>query len=666
MRPPIFDILFKLDTPPATYWLESSNGNIILKSDMIRQPFVQLFPELKIENKEWIYQRGNSLIEYKSGDTTLKKVEEFPGDVYYVYIDDKIEYIKKIKDSYIFQDNVYTNLIKYLDKLILYNNKDFLLIYRGKILNFEKPKSINVSKNNISLVYDGMTKVIDNDLNVDKYSFEGYVLGKASKGLIVKSLSNKILLNGNVIGYCQDLTAFLGEISNNIIILCGPIPKIYRENGWMQLNISSVEYRSFINSNFMILGNHDKTLIFDNQINLIYTLNPSVVIADSKKLYAFSDSHYFGVINTLEIKDIIKILRHKNTSEFPIKLAFNKFYDISYDKSFLTIDKKEKDNNVIMYLEPKKFEDGEVKIFLQNPFYHETYSTYVESEKPLVNFNGKILHANKGKVINTDFNALLEGYLDYKIPSRFKNKLRLSIGKNNIYYDISSKNGQIYVSEPIDLTNFEDNIILSIYIEREDLSILLKEFLLPIVRVEPNSDITRIAYNYDNIRKVILREENGKFVWDRVFLYPNFAKGILVAPAHSSLYINNSRYYLKKGINEICTKIDSNKRCFTVIGIDNPIEKLLYKVESNYLIITPIIKYYSPIEVYYGLHVYRGFPVKIIFPIDPAYNTVVIRVYIGNKKFVQKFTLDSLRISLNVAKILSNKLYEYMHSFGIL
>jgi len=666
MRSPIFDILFKLDIPPATYWLESNNEHIILKSDMIRQPFVQIFPELKIENKEWIYQKGNSLIEYRAGDTRLKKVEEFSDDVYYVCIDDKIEYIKKTKDSYIFQGNVYTNLVKYLDKLILYNNKEFLLIYRGKILNFEKPKSINVSKNNISLVYDGLTKIIDNDLNIEKYNFEGYVLGKTSKGLIVKSLSNKILLNENVIGYCQDLTTFFGEISNNIVILCGPIPKLYRENGWMQLNVSSIEYRSFINANFMILGNYDKTLIFDNQINLIYSLNPSVVIADSKKLYALSDSNYFGVINTLETKGIIKILRHKNTSEFPIKLTFNKFYEISYDKSFFIVDKKEKDNNIIVYLEPKKFEDSKVRITIKNPFYHEVYSTYLESEKPFVNFSGKVLYANNGKIINTDFNALLEGFIIYKIPSRVKNKLRLSIGKNNIYYDISSKNGQIHVSEPINLSNIADNLILSIYIEREDLSVLLKEFLLPIVKVEPNSDTTRIVHNKENVREIILREENGKFVWDRIFLYPNFVKGILVTSPYSYLYINNTKYYIKKGINEICTEINLNRRCFTVIGIDNPIDKLLYKVESNYLILVPITKYYTPIEVYYGLQVYRGFPAKIIFPIDPAYNMVVIRTYIQNKKFIQKFKIDSLKTSFDVAKISSRKLYEFMHSFGIL
>ncbi len=189
---------------------------------------------------------------------------------------------------------------------------------------------------------------------------------------------------------------------------------------------------------------------------------------------------------------------------------------------------------------------------------------------------------------------------------------------------------------------------------------------MPVVKVEPNSDITKIMYNDEHIKEVILREENGKFVWDRIFLYPNFTKGILVAPAHSFLYINNSRYYLHKGINEICTKINLNRKCFTVIGIEKPIEKLLYKIDNSYLILMPITKYYTPIEVYYGLNVYRGFPTKIIFPIDPAYNTVIIRTYIENKKFVQKFTLDSLKISLNVAKALSNKLNDYMHSFGIL
>lgn len=319
-----------------------------------------------------------------------------------------------------------------------------------------------------------------------------------------------------------------------------------------------------------------------------------------------------------------------------------------------------------MYIEPSKFEDGETRISLENPFYSEQYNVYFKSEKPIVNFNGKILHANKGKVIDTDFNTILEGNLEYKIPTRVKNKIRLLVSGNNIYYDISSKVGKIYVNEPIKLSNIEDSLVLSIYLERDSSSILLKEFILPVVRFEPNGDTKRIVYNDVNIRKLVLRQENGKFAWDRTFLYPNFAKGILVAQAYSSIYIGNHRYYLKQGINEICTKIGLNSKCFTIIGIDKPIEKLLYKVESNYLILIPFTKYYTPIEVYYGLHVYRGFPTKIIFPIDPTYNTIIIRTYIGNRNFIQKFKLDSLKISLDVARVSTNKIYEFMHSFGIL
>ncbi|MEM1860583.1 MAG: hypothetical protein QW396_09170, partial [Metallosphaera sp.] len=152
------------------------------------------------------------------------------------------------------------------------------------------------------------------------------------------------------------------------------------------------------------------------------------------------------------------------------------------------------------------------------------------------------------------------------------------------------------------------------------------------------------------------RYEGEMFTWDNVRVIPTYNQPVMI----SHIFTTNSKNKLGKRINF------SVKQGSVLIRAEDLIGDPKIEIEGNQLCVTPVVNLDTIIQVYYATHVYTGFRSKIIFPLDPAYNTIIIRLFIGNTTMEKTFMFDSIRLGLITAVRSAKALSQTTETIGAL
>ncbi|MBW9141375.1 MAG: hypothetical protein K1T65_06750 [Candidatus Aramenus sp.] len=225
--------------------------------------------------------------------------------------------------------------------------------------------------------------------------------------------------------------------------------------------------------------------------------------------------------------------------------------------------------------------------------------------------------------------------------------------------------GVINVIQPLSLSHPEDNVVVSAYLIRGKGVSFLKDFVVPVKLVNPPIKVVKMARNRGHVRELSFLRDDGVFTWKRVRHYPNYFKGLIIGVSGENVTLEGREIEVKSGFQSVCFSRGFDEVCYDVLGVKTPVIRLEVTLEENYLIVKPVTFYTFPMEVFYGLNVYRGFPAKILFPFDPSWNTIRIRSYIGVRTVTQDFKLGTMDTALKKALLDSVKLREILSSFGL-
>ncbi|MFP3218146.1 MAG: hypothetical protein RXQ99_06040 [Acidianus sp.] len=644
MKIPNYKYISRIFIPEGVnYTLENIDDTIYLKTDSIRQPEIILFPEVNIGKEPWVVQKGNKLIQIDGKEEVL---EESHGDflgVTYISVEGIIEKVLQIReDEFIFKGNKYNKFLKFFNTYILENNRKMTFIYDNMEIIREKPKNYIVNKNGISLVYDGYTEIISKSgsLTINE---EKILLGRYGNRSIFQGIDGKILLDEDVIGFCENKAELLGVINNGIVISCGDKVKYFSDGIWQEIEINANPFLSFVNSNFIILTADSYTLVYDKNLFLIYKFLSSGASATTRYIVLFRNP-FVGVVDSLDDEDVIRTEKNVLDTSSPIKILIRKNYDIEYQN---VIEVNRRDINSKYYeveVEPKLLGDYEAKFKLISPFFSLNANIPIISEKPRIYAKGSIIRTN-GEVLGTKMNSYINLTINTKIITNIPYVIRIRFRDKLFDFTFNEKEVNKELKIPINIFDKKDsNEIIKIEIIRNNVIQSSMEFLVPIIFVEPPKEWkSKIVDRGDYIEK-ILYARKGDISWTRIYHYPKHKKAILIK--------ENSKEGIKISGGEV------------IVNLENPIENLYYTINYPYLVLIPEMKYYYPIEVFYGTHSYRGLPEKITFPLDPAYDEVFIRIYIGDKTVKRTYKIPK-EVYFKVAANSKNKLEELLKSFGI-
>ncbi|BDC19043.1 hypothetical protein [Acidianus sp. HS-5] len=644
MKIPIYKYISKLTIPEGlNYTLENIEDVIYLKTDSVKQPEITLFPKVNISKDPWIIQRGNKLIQINGKEEVLEEVTEDALSIIYVNVEGVFEKIlQKKENEYTFKGNKYSKLVKFFNTHVLENNKKIILIYEKMEINRDKPKFYSINKNGISLIYDGYTEIISK-FGSFRTNEERIFLGKISGKSVFQSLDGKIMEEDDVIGYCEDRAELLGSTSFGIVIACNGKVKYFNDGIWQELETNVDPLLSFVNSNFIILTSSSFTLVYDKNLFLLYKFSSSVGSATSRYIVLFR-SPFAGVIDTLDREEIFKTEKNILDVSSPIKIFIMKNYNVEYQN---VVEINRRDINSKYYeveVEPKILGDDDAKFRLISPFFSLNVNIPIVSEKPKLYVKGSIIRTN-GEVLGTKMNSYLNISINTKVVTNLPYTIRIKFRDKFFDYNFDKKEINTNYKIPINIFDKkESNEVIKLEIIRNDIVQNTLELLIPIIFVEPGKDWkSEIVDRGDYIEK-ILHTEKGDISWTKVYHLPKRRKAIVVK--------ENS----KEGVKTLRNKV--------VINLEKPIESLYYAINYPYLVLIPKMRYYYPIEVFYGTSSYRGLPEKIFFPLDPAYNEIFIRVYLGSKIIKTKYKIPKdayLRIAINAKKSLE----EFLKSFGL-
>ncbi len=664
MRPPVFTFLTKLELPPISFWLDTDGSKITLKSEAVYEPEVSLYPELDLGEGRWVYQKGNSLISFADGKTEVLRTSQTQEAVF-LRMDNSFYEVVRTKEGYSFQGETFSKLVRYMGRTVLVGKNRATILAQGKVLELEPPLDLYVTKKFISLVYEGEVKVVDEKLNVTYFKRSDYFLGLTSKGKVFKR-GNRLYLDDRLIGFCGNFSYLLGEMSDKIAFLCDSSVKVFRNWSWFQVDARASEDRSYVNSSFMILGSSDASLVYNPELNLLFSLKPCSAVADSRRLFLLSHAGHFGVVDSARSREILRVINDKNTINSKIKIAYDKNFSLSFDKQVEVVGEDERGEFKVLQLETSRFENAEVEVILTNPFYSERRVLKLTSDKPKLSFVGEILYSPQGKIKGTESNALLLGTLTYEIPTVLPIVITLRLEQQEVRVEVKEGNkGDVKISEPLSLRNVEDAAVISAFLIRGQNRLFLGDFVVPVKLVSPPDKVVRLVRNRSHVREITLLRENDIFVWKKVLRYPNYSKGLILGLVGEKVVIGGKEIEVKRGIHSYCVSHGMDEMCYDILGIKNPIQRLHVTLDGEYLSVKPISNFTFPIEVFYGLYVYRGFPTKILFPFDPLWDTVKVRSYIGKTTITQEFKLRTLQTAIKRAHTDAIKLGELLSSFGL-
>ncbi|ACP55949.1 protein UpsX [Saccharolobus islandicus] len=686
---PDFILYQKLDLNFITKfncWLKlKDEDSVQLVCNVLRQPSVDINEfGIRMSDNKWIFRKGNFVVMIEDDKETIIRKDENEYVVDYIMYNNNEIYPIYLKGrKYILNGEEYEKYLSYLDKKILIGKSKLTIILGNKHLDVDRGDRVYVSRHSISIIYDNVTKVINNKGIASYFNFKGDYLGfiqsygniyRSSEGIIVSSKK------GNI-GICIDDAYLIGEFSGGLLILCGESLKQYYNTGWREIE-RNIDSEFFVNSNRNLFGilKNGKLYIFDNNFNKLFIFdNVTSFNFNFKRIYLVSNDGTVGIATLEDNYKPIKVINRNNSIQNPIILQVDENYSHSFNiKNGKMLDiKVVEDKKKIVLIEPFEYSKDSLEISAGNTFFSFMYTIPYTSQLPKIEFsNAKILAADEGGALigNPDKNALLMFNIKYSIPTRSQITFTIE-ALSQIYKLTTMENyGKKSLKIPLTINNLKlSDVQVNVYAHVDDRLVASLEFLAPmeIVRKKANLNRNKIIIINNSVKKEVAIVKNEIFEWKELFEYPLEYKGILFGKVGEKIEVDGEKIIVRDGYDLVKIVKDNGNyiREYLLISIKNPIKSINAELKGDQLIIKLDMEPNIPFEIFYGPHSFRGISKEgnhIIFPIEPVYNSIKIRAYTQGFTWESQYDLvNIIKLSISMALSEAMAIKEVLSNFGI-
>jgi len=653
---PRIENVYRLDIPRGLQLsVRRVKNTFQLATTAIEQPKVELYPSLRVEGDLWRYQSGNNLVEVEGGKERIIKCNLFEcekaWEVFYAKVDDSIEPILRLGNKYVFDRRVYSKVIRRDSSFLLINGKDSLVLMGGKEIPVEPPLSARFSLAGISLLYQDETLFIDWGGRRTNFNIRGTVLHFQDGDLVYKNEEGALIRNGKAIGICREEAEVVFLSRDRAILSCGKNLMIYYNSGWINLSRDFDIRRSSASENYIVVTDNGKTAVYDMDLFQLFSFKPCTTGVGLRKGIFINESLITSVIDLGELETMtLEVM-----SEGEGKLKLPKGYEISTLGSVTALDYS-RDHEYSNYLIENLGRDSIIDLTIRSPFLEQTFKFELPSANITVSFEG-ILQCAKdgGKVKVGEGNCVLLGSAVLSKALKSASLLRIDIEGHKFILKLEPNQRYLKVFLSLFLYNIKNIFPLKLTLEVDTKEVYTTELILTRTFVDPPREWRSEIRDLGHVKVRIWRSENDLFVWERKWYTPTYDQKLVI----------NKFTQETKGSKVSLVKVPG-KPPFISLGLENVIENVVLKVEGNYLIVEPIVRTLIPLQVYYGTSVYTGFPVKILLPLDPVYNRVIIRSFVGNIIFEKELEMNSLNITLNNAIKVATAIKDRLESIGVL
>ncbi|ABP96243.1 hypothetical protein HA72_2103 [Metallosphaera sedula] len=630
-----------------------NDERFILLTSALVQPRIEINDKVTVSSNLWKFQRGNHLVEIDGEKEKITKCEQEEctkaWSVHYVIVDGHESPILEFKNKFIFNGEEYSSFRRMLSLSFLAKRDKAVVFVAGKVFTHEGVKAIGFTRFGLSLVNNGFTTLYTWDGASKDIPVEGIVLRVQKGEVLYTDLRNRILSNDRIIGICNGIFDLISKGHGWILGSCNGVARYYFQGAWRDLETSIDVLKSDGSQNFLGIVSRRKALIFDQDLSLRYRFKESVLGIGLRKAVVFTGTKLFKL-------DLVN-------GYDPEISKFSEGVIIKYPAGY-SLEKSEKLINVGSIVENGYVtetleylgDDGKEEIVISSEFLSLPLKVQLAVSPIKIMFYGKIYVAEQnGKTKNGDGNAILSGKIVLSRKPKAKLKLFISIESMSKDIEIDSNKVELYI--PLRIGWHENDAIpVNFDLRLEGKSISKAQFIVPLIGVEKPKKARRIKIQKGHVILDVDRYEGEMFTWDNMRVIPTYNQPVMI----SHIFTTNSKNRLGKRINF------SVKQGSVLIRAEDLIGDPKIEIEGNQLCVTPVVNLDTIIQVYYATHVYTGFRSKIIFPLDPAYNTILIRLFIGNTTMEKTFMFDSIRLGLITAVRSAKALSQTTETIGAL
>ncbi|MCY0849222.1 protein UpsX, partial [Sulfuracidifex metallicus] len=606
-----------------------------------------------VSNNLWKFQRGNHLVEIDGEREKITKCEleecTKAWSVHYVIVDGHESPILEFKNKFIFNGEEYSSFNRRLNLSFLARRDEAVVFVGGKVFKHEGVKASGFTKSGLSLVNNGFTTLYSWDGTFKDIPIEGIILRIHKGEVLYTDLRNRIFSNDRIIGICNGTFDLISKGYGWVLGSCNGVARYYFQGAWRDLETSIDALKSDGSQNFLGIVSHKKALIFDQDLSLKYRFKESVLGIGLRKAVLFTGSKLFKVdlVNGYD-PDISKFREG-------IVIKYPKGYNLEKSEKLISVGSVVEKGYVIETLEYFG-DDGNEEIIISSEFLSFPLKVQLAVSPIKIMLHGKIYVAEQdGKTKSGEGNAVLSGKI--MLSRKPKVKLKLIISIESMSKDIVIDSNKMDLSIPFKIGWHESDVIpVNFNLRLEDKSISKAQFIVPLIKVEKPKTARRIRIHKGHVILDVDRYESEMFMWDNVRMIPTYSQPVKI----SHNFTRKSKIKLGKHLNFLV------KQGFVLIRAEDLIDDPKIEIEGNQLCVTPVVNLDTIIQVYYATHVYTGFRTKIIFPLDPAYNTIIIRLIIGNAIVEKTFVFESLKLGLITAVRSANALSQTSETIGAL
>ncbi|AEB94293.1 protein UpsX [Metallosphaera cuprina] len=631
---------------------KSGDSFYVLTSALV-QPIIRVFPSLLIRGEVWMIQRGNTIIEIESGkEKTLNCVKKEcleSQDLQFVTVKDNVMPVISKRDMFLYNGEHFSTFKRRVNISYLHRKDKTVVFTNNNEYFFDNVTDVGITRAGVSLIREGYTELITplGDKIIRK--IEGKIAFINSSDVIYQDKENRIWLNDNLLGFCNSNFDILAKGHGWVVGLCGTSARYYFHGNWIELANNVDGLKSDASENFIGLVTLNESKIFDLDLRQRYSIIGGTLGIGSRKMVLIAKNKLF----ILDIGEFYKIRINVNKEENLISLTYPSGYSIKKNDLLATTCKITHDGIVeenLEYLGHK----SEEEIIVQSD---------IGEQKILLSFNRSPIEGQmtgiiyiaegNGKAKSGRGNAVLVG--EFILKQKVRSRLRLNITIADQTKSIDINDIKTTIRETFNIV-YRNSDIFPVYYELtyQNRTISRGYSTSRVVIKNVPKMKRRIKINRGHVLVDIERAEDELFIWDTVRVRPTYKQPINFIQQYSEKNLLN---------NKISFYLDKNGTIKLKLG--QFLKKLDVWIEGNYIHVIPHVTLDSIIQVYYATYVYTGLPEHIIFPLDPVYSKIIVKIFIGDVEIQKMFTIDSLKLCLKVALQTINELASKLKNIGL-
>ncbi|WP_221288010.1 protein UpsX [Stygiolobus caldivivus] len=653
--------------------MSKDQDRVLLYSDTVISPYYQLYPDVTVDG-EWVVFEGGKLIRVDN-QQRREIIQDYgskiPIDV--IYEDGKFLPVYKGLRGILVNGKKYSDYSTKYGFKVLVNSGITLITPEGKVIEKDKPNYYRIFSDYISLVYDNYSLVVDRRGNVKKYNKPAIYLATTSLGDLYQTINGRIIVDSldyDLLGVCSSDVYYLGESYNGIFISCEGKVKYFYKGGWSYLGqIELNPHSSDVGQNIIALTN-SYTQVYSYNLKKIFSLkNIQLLKIIGNKIVALSRGNKIFIISPHEEEGLISVSR----AEIGYKLFISGYLkgEVHIGSRLVETGRKVENDNLIISIEPSKLDGNYVEDIIKiiNEVYEYVYPVRVESEKASIdvkNIRLKMAEGNGRYVYDKESNAVLEGYLNYRIKSNLYKAIVLKARNKEVKYEIAGTDGELRFTLPFYKPDILEETI-QIYVQRgsrteDTYELTVKPDILNKKGIMSSSTIIEDSKRI-KVRKII----NKEFVWEEREEYPEVYDNLVVGKVGDYVNVEGNTIQVVKGAREVEIKRDNIRRKYVVYGIDNPvnIESIKIVGEDLYVLLRKDFEN-IPVSGIYGTQMDTTTGNELRFKLDPVYDEVIVITTLGGLKWKNTYKLENvLNNAIKIASCAATKLKEELETFGI-